>query len=247
MKKEKYGFVYIWYDRKRKMFYIGCHLGYIDDGYICSSRRMRKAFRRRPLDFKRRILDTQLDRSVLLEVEYKWLQLIKDEELNVKYYNSINRKFGHWMTAKDKSGNNHPMYGKTHTEESRKKISDAHKGKEPWNKGKTDVYSEETKFKMGERNKGNTYAAGNKHSEETKAKMSEDRIGVEPWNKGKIGIYSEESLKRMSDNSKGQVAWNKGLSYEFSAEAKERIKERYKNKTWKIDKDTGKRVWVDKE
>ena len=24
---EKTGFIYIWYDRKRKMYYIGCHLG----------------------------------------------------------------------------------------------------------------------------------------------------------------------------------------------------------------------------
>ena len=36
-KKVKYGFVYIWYDRKHHRYYIGCHWGTIDDGYICSS------------------------------------------------------------------------------------------------------------------------------------------------------------------------------------------------------------------
>lgn len=37
------GFVYIWYDRKRKLYYIGSHKGNINDGYICSSNRMRNA------------------------------------------------------------------------------------------------------------------------------------------------------------------------------------------------------------
>ena len=32
---EKYGFVYLWYDRKRKMFYIGSHWTTETDGYIC--------------------------------------------------------------------------------------------------------------------------------------------------------------------------------------------------------------------
>ena len=34
---EKYGFVYIWFDRKHKRYYIGCHWGHEDDGYVCSS------------------------------------------------------------------------------------------------------------------------------------------------------------------------------------------------------------------
>jgi hypothetical protein len=45
---EKYGFVYIWYDRKRKMYYVGSHWGTIEDGYICSSNRMRDAYREDP-------------------------------------------------------------------------------------------------------------------------------------------------------------------------------------------------------
>lgn len=31
------GFVYIWRDRKNKMFYIGSHMGKLDDGYIGSN------------------------------------------------------------------------------------------------------------------------------------------------------------------------------------------------------------------
>lgn len=84
---EKTGFIYIWYDRKRKMFYIGCHLGSENDGYICSSNRMRDAYRRRPQDFKRRILKRDISRNMILQEEYKWLTLIPKEQLGEKYYN----------------------------------------------------------------------------------------------------------------------------------------------------------------
>lgn len=53
---DKYGFVYVWYDRKNKMFYVGCHWGLDTDSYVCSSERMGSAYRRRPQDFKRRIV-----------------------------------------------------------------------------------------------------------------------------------------------------------------------------------------------
>lgn len=62
-------------------------------------------------------------------------------------------------------GENHPMYGKHHSEESRKKMSEYRKGKflgeknpmygkSAWNKGKNNVYSQETIKKMSESMKG---------------------------------------------------------------------------------------------
>ena len=94
----KYGFVYIWFDRHRKMFYVGCHWGYEDDGYRCSSKRMDSAYRRRPHDFKRRILNKiYTNRADLLEEEFKWLNQIKEEELGKRYYNLRKRYFGHWV------------------------------------------------------------------------------------------------------------------------------------------------------
>ena len=245
--KERFGFVYIWYDKKRKMFYIGCHTGNFDDGYICSSRRMRKAYRRRPTDFKRRILSSGVFiKSVLLDEEYKWLSLIKEHELNKKYYNARNTRFGHWSETKDFSGKNHPMYGKKHTEESLRKISESGKGREPWNKGKTGVYSEERMAQLKEAATGNTYMVGRKHSEESKEKMSESHRGLDTWNKGKTGVYSEESLRKMSESSKGQIAWNKGKKFPQLCGDNNGGK-KYKGKTWYIDKETGKRVWVNKE
>lgn len=96
----KSGFVYIWYDSFRKMYYIGKHWGYEYDSYICSSDRMRKAYRRRPQDFKRRILVRNIptDEETLKE-EHRWLSMIKDEELGKRYYNLSNKQFNHWSSA----------------------------------------------------------------------------------------------------------------------------------------------------
>jgi hypothetical protein len=104
---QKYGFVYIWRDRKHNRYYIGCHWGDENDKYICSSEWMKKAYKKRPQDFKRRILKTNInERSFLFEEEYKWLSLIKKEELDKKYYNIHN-----WI---------YPINGFGKTEEDRK-------------------------------------------------------------------------------------------------------------------------------
>ena len=60
--------------------------------------------------------------------------------------------------SKAKSGKNHPFYGKTFSQEHRRKLSEVKKGK---------IFSEETKRKISEAHKGKTY------SEETKRKISE--------------------------------------------------------------------------
>ncbi len=84
----KYGFVYLWYDRKHKKYYIGCHWGDVDDGYICSSSWMIQAHKHRPHDFKRRILKTNIStRQETYVEEQRWLDMVKPDEIKVKYYN----------------------------------------------------------------------------------------------------------------------------------------------------------------
>ena len=70
---EKYGFVYIWRDKKHNRYYIGCHWGTTDDGYLCSSNWMRDAYARRPGDFRRRILTTNLAREQMYLEERRFL------------------------------------------------------------------------------------------------------------------------------------------------------------------------------
>ena len=85
---KKYGFVYIWYDLKHKRYYIGSHWGTEDDGYICSSSWMKKAYKIRSNDFKRRIIARiYTNKSDLLNEEYRWFSFINPIELKTKYYN----------------------------------------------------------------------------------------------------------------------------------------------------------------
>ena len=96
---EKYGFVYIWFDRKHKRFYIGSHWGTEDDKYICSSNWMRRSYERRRLDFKRRILARiYTNRIDLYSEEQKWLSMIKDEEIKIRYYNLKKFAGSHWTS-----------------------------------------------------------------------------------------------------------------------------------------------------
>jgi hypothetical protein len=177
MEKEKYGFVYIWLDRKRNKHYIGCHWGDVNDGYICSSTIMRNAYRRRPEDFKRRILSIiKTSRIELLELEHKWLSLIKDEELKIKYYNISKKHFGHWS-----SKSNDPA----------KKSGESRRGKSPNNdpqmlieRGKKiSAKVKGRKFSPEHREKLRQAKLGKKHSPETIAKRTSAL--VETWNNGK--------------------------------------------------------------
>jgi len=91
-------FVYVWFDRKRRKFCIGSHVGSPDDGYITSTGHMKHSFKRRPADFKRRLVwcsdANPPDRKAMFEVEQKLLDKIPDNELGKKYYNLKKRAVG---------------------------------------------------------------------------------------------------------------------------------------------------------
>lgn len=100
------------------------------------------------------------------------------------------------------------MSGKHHSEETKRKISESHKGKKghpAWNKGKHPT-------------------------EETKRKISESHKGRIPWNKGKTGEYklSEEHKKKLSESLKGRESWIKGKNH--SEETKKKMSESQKGR-----------------
>jgi hypothetical protein len=90
---KKCGFVYIWFDRRYKRYYIGAHWGSPDDRYICSSIWMKKAYNNRPEDFKRRILKSNIStREEMYDLELYYLNMIKESEIKPsndfpRYYN----------------------------------------------------------------------------------------------------------------------------------------------------------------
>lgn len=217
----KHGFVYIWYDRKHKRFYIGCHWGHEDDGYICSSTWMKQGYKHRPLDFKRKILETNiLDRKVLLEREYYWLSMINDGQLGKRYYNLHKHHFGHWTNNPDKrltigqkisaSPNRCEKISRSHTgmkhsDETKEKIRQIRIGT---------TLSESTKQKIGINNHTN-YSTENHGSKIslTRKNWSEDVKQADSDMKskrnkklhaeGKIGMlgkkHSDETKKKMSE------------------------------------------------
>lgn len=213
---EKYGFVYIWYDKKRKMYYIGSHWGTEDDGYICSSNRMRKAYRRRPQDFKRRLLERIDERSKLMIIENKWLQKAekkKDRYYNLRFMSYINS----WWTDEEKiltvgqkisrTNKTNPKFGKWNigrrpSEEVRQKISESTSVamKQHY---KENPRTEETRKKISENTKrlqreGKVGMIGKKHSEETKNKMRNNNAMKNP-------IY----VDRVRDSKRGIAYLNK--------------------------------------
>lgn len=222
---EKYGFVYIWFDRYRKMYYVGSHWGRESDGYICSSNRMRDAYRRRPDDFKRRILFRLFSsRKELLLVEEMWLSLMKNNELGKKYYNYKNyicgfesqpEKWDSWRRNISEA-----VKKRYENEDVVKAASD--KMKERWNdENFRNTFSE----KMKEKWKDPAYRAkqakffgsrkGRKLSEEQRKKISEIQTGKKRGphkeeTKAKISaahtgrVFSEERRKQMSEYRKGR-------------------------------------------
>ena len=80
-------FVYMWFDKTRKMFYVGMHSGETDDLYTASSRWLSGEIRYRPQDFKRRIIKFHSSATEAKQHEGHLLSLIKENEFGTKYYN----------------------------------------------------------------------------------------------------------------------------------------------------------------
>ena len=97
-------------------------------------------------------------------------------------------------------GGVNPMIGRKHTKKTRVKISAVMKGKTPWNKGKTGVYSVETREKMSSPRLGkNNPFYGKKHTKETRKKLSNMLSGENHPNYGNRGRkHTAEAKKKIS-------------------------------------------------
>jgi len=82
---------------------------------------------------------------------------------------------------------------KAHSKATRKKMSDAHKGKK---------FSIEHRRSISDVRKEKKLLFGYINSPETRLKMSESRKGKIPWNKG--GVFSKEAKKNMSNAHQGK-------------------------------------------
>lgn len=191
-------------------FYFGQHTTKnLDDGYKGSGKLLGDYYKKHPDDYVKEIISFHNSK----------------EELNKAEYDIIHPWLNHSMCLNIIEGG-HINSGYNLKEDTRKKLSESHKGQVAWNKGKTGIYSEETINKIRKTLTGRVGPnKGRKWSEESKKKMSESSKGQKAWNKGKTGIYSEESLKRMSESQKNRI--RKPLL----EETKKKISEGNKGKT----------------
>ena len=111
-------------------------------------------------------LSEAIKEKFIYDEEYR--RKISEAHKNIS--DDVHRKMSESRKKLYSSGMKHPMLGKQHSEESKKKMSESHKGKPSHRKG--EQLSEETKKKISEANKGKTPPnKGKPMSEEEKKKL----------------------------------------------------------------------------
>ena len=238
--QEKYGFVYIWYDRKHQRYYLGCHWGHIDDGYICSSTWMNQAYNHRPQDFKRKILNTNISsKAEMYLIEKYWLSLIKPEEISPntkqpRYYNLNISGFIPWHASEENIKTVGQKISSANTGKKRPCTSERAKAV---SEGKTKAFAkrqEELGYKFTDshvKNMAESKKAKNrKHTDEWKAETSK-RV-KEQWDNGtrkraqpKTKMTPEEQAKLSSDVLKSKwlnPVWKENQRKALSKGAKTR-------------------------
>jgi hypothetical protein len=217
MSKIKTGFIYLWLDVKHKRYYLGCHWGFENDRYICSSKWMKQAYKHRPYDFKRRIIKRNIQtRQEMYDEEIKWLKLIKAEEIkpindNPRYYNLNIKNNSTWH----------------YNEQSRltvgKKISRAKTGKSigPCSPEKAKAISEAKKGKVFTNEHKNALKEaklGTTRSEDAKRKTSETL--KQKWDSGEFNRPRAKPKQTMSRTEQDVLC-------------SDQLKNRWSNPEWK--------------
>ena len=240
----KESFVYLWYDSRNKMFYLGKHKGTPDDGYTHSSSIWEHfSSDSVPEGVKRRVLIYGSDKD-MYELETKLL-LNRKEKCWDRYYNANIR--GDFYRP--------PESYTPHTEETKRKMSEGHKGKKLTEKTKRKIsearlgtkHTEEAKRKIGESKLGEkNHNYGKKQTEETKRKMSEAKLGKKLTEETKRKIsksslgkkHTEETKRKMSEDRLGKYGhWNKGRI--VTEETKKKLSEALKGRVpWNKGKKT---------
>lgn len=127
-------------------------------------------------------------------------------ELTAEEYEKLRKAYSIAMSGEKNpmyglTGDKNPFYGKHHTEESKKKMSEAAMGR---------VFSDETRKKISEAIKGENHPMyGRCHSEESRNKMSEalkKKFANSEKNRPMLGKHhTEETRKKISKANKGKL------------------------------------------
>ena len=168
--KSKYHYNYKITNLETKEFYIGvrsCSCEIEDDPYMGSSSIWTKLYiKEHKSTLKKEIVATFSTRKEANAGEVELLKAVKDNPLCIdKYFDYTPDMTGtkqtpEWIEKRKMFGEKNGMFGKHHTEETKKQISEKLKGR---------VISEETRRKIGDFHRGKVYG------EETRKKISKAR------------------------------------------------------------------------
>ena len=170
------GYIYLIIDLTNWKKYVGqhhYHLEKLDSNYHGSGHIIRQIYKKRPHTLK----------EVYLKTCYTQEELDEWEQYYIKFYDTLYPN-GYNLEEGGRGG--------VPSEETRRKLSEANKGKPAHNKGVP--MSEEQKKKLSESKKN--------ISDETRKKISEAKKGKPAPNKGKP--MSEEQKKKLSEINKGK-------------------------------------------
>ena len=172
------------------------------------------------------ILETFSTREEALQAEVD-LHMFYQVDKNPHFANKARQKTTGFYYADKKFGEENPFYGRTHSQETKEKISKQSKGRPGVKKyGKDNSFygkehSQETKELLKQRttetwkNQPHPWI-GRKHSEETKAKFIENNKGEGNPNYGKK--QSAETKAKVKLAKLGRKLWNNGEQQKFSKE-----------------------------
>jgi len=154
------------------------------------------------------------------DISTVWTELFTDKQKLTEYALHFSKQHSivesrEWANLIDENGIDGNVPGSKISEETRQKLSAAHKGQLAWNKGIP--RSQEVKDAVSKANKGKVaWNKGIPQNDKVREAVSIANTGKIPWNKGKG--RSEEEKQRMRDGwarrkaTVGHIPHNKGKS-----------------------------------
>lgn len=229
-------FIYRWFDRTLKKFYIGSHYGEVNDGYLFGGIDIKKEYKERPDDFEREILSYHLvsEYSEIRKIEKEYL-IKYDVENNDMFYNRTNESYGGYhKKSVEKRLNDIDENGLNHFQRAAIKMVKTRKEKDSYKSAKVKEYitkmdkMDDIKSKISETLLGSKWVNKNGISKYIKKEEYEDYL-KNGWFDGFNHTISYEECRKIAieNNIKSANDW-----YKYSTKNNLPVNPNLKYKEW---------------